>query len=395
MVNAASMDTVAGEYIPARHAGKWRMRSIFCRTNTGGKTSLKNWLPNGWRVRFCAFDRPPAVGPITVNALVAATDLIIPVQPEVASLYGLVSILDTVAVIQEEDQQGLNLLGMLVTQYDRRTTLHAEILEAMRKQYRGNGLFHGHQPFHQGGRVHEQKRRMSYLTAGTTMERRTTGPLPGRSCPDWIWLTTNKVNKEYGKIYWNWRDSAGRNTKPSHTPTRRREEKVLARTSLEYPLELHRKVKKYAVDAGMKEKQVIAQAIREFFWESGGKNKEHKIEENTKTFGYLLMAVMACMTCSCRDEGTTAGPGSSRNGAGKSRKPGRAGYGKRCTSASPYHREHAGTEGRGGELEGGALPGVTAAGDVNIPFTFDGRRWKAGKQVEVTAGAESVRLLSL
>ena len=31
---------------------------------------------------------------------------------------------------------------------------------------------------------------------------------------------------------------------------------------LEYPLELHRKVKKYAVDAGMKEKQVIAQAIR-------------------------------------------------------------------------------------------------------------------------------------
>ena len=35
--------------------------------------------------------------------------------------------------------------------------------------------------------------------------------------------------------------------------------------ALEYPLELHRKVKKYAVDAGMKEKQVIAQAIREFF----------------------------------------------------------------------------------------------------------------------------------
>lgn len=46
---------------------------------------------------------------------------------------------------------------MLVTQYDRRTTLHAEILEAMRKQYGENGLFHGHQPFHQGGRVHEQK----------------------------------------------------------------------------------------------------------------------------------------------------------------------------------------------------------------------------------------------
>lgn len=84
---------------------------------------------------FVLLDCPPAVGLITVNALVAATDLIIPVQPEVASLYGLVSILDTVAVIQRKINRGLNLLGMLVTQYDRRTTLHAEILEAMRKQY--------------------------------------------------------------------------------------------------------------------------------------------------------------------------------------------------------------------------------------------------------------------
>ncbi|WP_259329264.1 ParA family protein, partial [Phocaeicola vulgatus] len=51
---------------------------------------------------FVLLDCPPAVGLITVNALVAATDLIIPVQPEVASLYGLVSILDTVAVIRRK-----------------------------------------------------------------------------------------------------------------------------------------------------------------------------------------------------------------------------------------------------------------------------------------------------
>ena len=49
------------------------------------------------------------------------------------------------------------------------------------------------------------------------------------------------------------------------TPEEGKKGEALARTSLEYPLELHRKVKKYAVDAGMKEKQVIAQAIREFF----------------------------------------------------------------------------------------------------------------------------------
>ena len=58
----------------------------------------------------------------------------------------------------------------------------------------------------------------------------------------------------------------GTPNRPTHsTPEEGKKGEVLARTSLEYPLELHRKVKKYAVDAGMKEKQVIAQAIREFF----------------------------------------------------------------------------------------------------------------------------------
>ena len=55
----------------------------------------------------------------------------------------------------------------------------------------------------------------------------------------------------------------GTPNRPTHsTPKEGKKGEALARTSLEYPLELHRKVKKYAVDAGMKEKQVIAQAIR-------------------------------------------------------------------------------------------------------------------------------------
>lgn len=50
-------------------------------------------------------------------------------------------------------------------------------------------------------------------------------------------------------------------------PSRVQDEKckeTMAKTSLEYPLELHRKVKKYAIDTGMKEKQVIALAVKEF-----------------------------------------------------------------------------------------------------------------------------------
>lgn len=47
----------------------------------------------------------------------------------------------------------------------------------------------------------------------------------------------------------------GTPNRPTHsTPKEGKKGEALARTSLEYPLELHRKVKKYAVDAGMKEK---------------------------------------------------------------------------------------------------------------------------------------------
>lgn len=84
---------------------------------------------------FILLDCPPAVGLITVNALVAATDMIVPLQPEVASLYGLLSVMETVVTVQKKINKGLKVLGMLVTQYDKRTVLHAEVLAAVRKQY--------------------------------------------------------------------------------------------------------------------------------------------------------------------------------------------------------------------------------------------------------------------
>ena len=57
----------------------------------------------------------------------------------------------------------------------------------------------------------------------------------------------------------------GTPNRPTHsTPEEGKKGEVLARTSLEYPLELHRKVKKYAVDAGMKEKQEENEDIRIF-----------------------------------------------------------------------------------------------------------------------------------
>lgn len=86
---------------------------------------------------YILLDCPPAVGMVTINALVAADAMIIPLQPEMASLYGLVSIMRKVAGIQKRINKNLKVLGMLVTQYDGRTSLHEEVLNSIKKQYEG------------------------------------------------------------------------------------------------------------------------------------------------------------------------------------------------------------------------------------------------------------------
>lgn len=86
---------------------------------------------------FVLLDCPPAVGMVTINALVAADSMIIPLQPEMASLYGLVSIMKKVSGIQKRINKDLKVLGMVVTQYDARTSLHREILKSIQKQYGG------------------------------------------------------------------------------------------------------------------------------------------------------------------------------------------------------------------------------------------------------------------
>ena len=90
--------------------------------------------------------------------------------------------------------------------------------------------------------------------------------------------------------------------------------------------------------------------------ESGERIKNIKLKK-MKTFGYLLMAVMACMTCSCRDEEPLPDPVPPVVEPENPGNPEEPDTGKVYLGIAPYHREHAGTEGRGGELEGGALPG--------------------------------------
>ncbi len=63
-------------------------------------------------------DCPPSLGPLTVNALVAADRAIVPVQSEYFALEGLASLLETLGLVQRELNPGLTIAGMLITMYD-------------------------------------------------------------------------------------------------------------------------------------------------------------------------------------------------------------------------------------------------------------------------------------
>ncbi|MEP7270897.1 MAG: ParA family protein [Acidobacteriota bacterium] len=72
-------------------------------------------------------DTPPTLGMITVNALVASTHVIIPIQSSYFALEGTDDLLETVERIKARPNPQLDILGVLVTLHDRRTTLSRDI----------------------------------------------------------------------------------------------------------------------------------------------------------------------------------------------------------------------------------------------------------------------------
>lgn len=85
-------------------------------------------------------DSPPTLGLITVNSLVAATHLIIPIQSSFFALEGTDDLLETVQRIKARPNPHLEVLGVLVTLHDRRTTLSRDIFEQI-KQVFGSKVF--------------------------------------------------------------------------------------------------------------------------------------------------------------------------------------------------------------------------------------------------------------
>jgi chromosome partitioning protein len=83
--------------------------------------------------RFVFIDCPPSLGVLTVNALAAAREVLIPVQAEYYALEGLAQLLDTVALVRERLNPDLQILGVLLTMLDGRTRIAREVAAEVRE----------------------------------------------------------------------------------------------------------------------------------------------------------------------------------------------------------------------------------------------------------------------
>ncbi len=89
---------------------------------------------------YILLDCPPAMGPLTINALTTANNVIIPLQPEFFALEGIIHLVNNIRGIQEKWNPNLEILGVLLTMYDRRYGQTREVENQVRSTF-GDTVF--------------------------------------------------------------------------------------------------------------------------------------------------------------------------------------------------------------------------------------------------------------
>lgn len=92
---------------------------------------------NGDGYDYVIIDSPPSLSLLTVNGLIAAKYVLLPVQAEFYALEGLGQLLETMKLVRKGMNPGLELLGVLPTMLDSRTTLSNQVHEEIKKHFPG------------------------------------------------------------------------------------------------------------------------------------------------------------------------------------------------------------------------------------------------------------------
>lgn len=100
------------------------------------ETKLKNSLESiKGDYDFIFIDCPPSLGVLTLNALTAATDVLIPIQCEYYALEGLTLLMSTLERVRKHLNPDLNIIGALMTMFDARTNLAIQVVDEVKKYF--------------------------------------------------------------------------------------------------------------------------------------------------------------------------------------------------------------------------------------------------------------------
>ncbi len=89
---------------------------------------------------YIIIDGPPSLGLLTVNSLVAADEVLIPIQSEYYALEGLSQLLETIALVQNNLKPSLGIMGAVITMFDKRNKLSSSVMSEL-YQYFPNRIF--------------------------------------------------------------------------------------------------------------------------------------------------------------------------------------------------------------------------------------------------------------
>lgn len=114
----------ASVMLPSLERREFRLRDALCREEefTG-------------RYRFIFIDCPPSLGLLTINSLVAAERVIIPVQGEYYALEGLAQLMSTIAAVRERLNPSLRVAGLVLTMMNSRTSLARQVEQEVRTHF--------------------------------------------------------------------------------------------------------------------------------------------------------------------------------------------------------------------------------------------------------------------